>query len=176
MARDIDVAVRQAHTKLAIDLAVSECVENNINTARNMTELWHTMSEEAREKLAEEADRRARATLQELSEALGSSGFTRIPALLESFNQGKTNVAKLVVPDDADRHALGDAKGSKVTIVLTHADTFKDAPTAKDVDSNQGDLLAGIVAAIAEDGGDEAGDGVSSGVAESDDECEDNKE
>ncbi len=158
MARDIDIAVRQAHTKLAIDLAVSECVENNINTARNMSELWHTMSEESREKLAEEADRRARATLQELAEALGSSGFTRIPAVLESFNQGKTNVAKLVVPDDADRHALGDAKGSKVTIVLTHADTFKDAPTAKDVDSAQGDLLDGVARKMTAEGDGDATD------------------
>ena len=162
MGRDIDSVVLAAHTQAAIRLAIAECVDNALTTARNLPEPWINLSEEQQEQITDEAEGRARITIDDLLSAIGSGGFQRIPAMLESFNQGKTNVAKLIVPDSADRdsrHALGDAKGTPVTIVLTPHSTFE--PTKRrDPDDTQGDLLAGVAASMeAQDAEGEDSDG-----------------
>lgn len=151
MARDIDHIVLQAHTKAAIALAVAECVNNVETTAKSLPGHWDGLSDEQKDAISEEAELRARATIDDLISALGSGGFTRVPAMLDQVNIGKLIVAKLIVPEGTERsdlHALSDAKGAKVTIVLTSHDTF-EPPKQKDRDDTQLDLLDGVANAMA---------------------------
>jgi hypothetical protein len=160
MARDVDVAVLKAHGEIAIGAAVAEMTGNNILARRTAERSWVELSEEEQDQQIQDWDRQNRATIDELLSALGSGGFPRIPALVESFNQGKLKVAKLIVDASADYHALSDAIGSRVTIVLTPYDTFKAAEQSHkaDAESKQGDLLDGVARTMTAEGEGDATD------------------
>lgn len=128
--------------EIAGENMVRDLMTMAINELKAANSCWAKMPEQEQEDIIERLERQVKSAVQEAVHLISSRGFVRIPATLDSLTVKDGLKAQLSLGrTEQHRHALLDAQGSVVTVVLANASEFVEKPHGIKSDPQQPDLI-----------------------------------
>lgn len=120
---------------------VGDLMGLTLDELRNAQDVWQKLSEDEQDNVIHRVEARVKAAVTTVVRMISAQGFTRVPAKIESITI-KDGMKAVLLPLSIgeDRHALIDAQGTTVTIVLANIDRFVDAPHEHKAEPVQRDL------------------------------------
>jgi hypothetical protein len=134
------------HAKKTIAIAAAtmghDLVAALLNEIRGMPDHWSRMNKELQQQTLDRLKDKVAAAVLKAQHMLTTGSFQAVPAVLEYIGRkggitGKISVRK----DELCRHALFDAQGSKVLVVITDPNQWLQRMDELKVHGNQADLF-----------------------------------
>jgi hypothetical protein len=120
-----------------------DLVKALLTELRNMPDHWSRMNKELQQKSLERIKDSVAATVLKAQHMLTTGEFQAVPAVLDYVGRKGGIVGRISVrKDELCRHALFDAQGSKVLVVITDPAQWLQRMDELKVHGNQADLFA----------------------------------
>lgn len=120
---------------------VGDLMALTLDELKHAQDVWQKLSEDEQDDAIRRVEQRVKAAVTTVVRMISAQGFTRVPAKIESITI-KDGMKAVLLPlaISEDKHALIDAQGQTVTIVLADVSKFVDAPHDHKAEPVQRDL------------------------------------